>query len=108
MDLRELEVQGKLQVKIGRALLRHKLIMLGNVLLVAWLFATILMAIWFLAYAVAGETLVQVWGADLMGLTVPEFTALNASAMIAFKLAAALLLLCPGLALRLCGGAMET
>lgn len=105
--LEELETQGKLQVKIGRTLLRAKLIMIGNVLLVAWLMAVVLLYVWYAVYLWVGPAWVATAVISPLGLTVEQFQRLNIVAMTAWKLAAALLLLCPGLGFRLCGRAMK-
>ena len=45
-SLEALETRAKLQVKVHRTILRHQLIMVGNALLVAFLFAALLMLLW--------------------------------------------------------------
>ena len=107
MDLTELEIEAKLQVKIERTLLRTKLIMTGNVLLTAWLFAVLILLLWYAVYScVSTDTMLRL-GATPFGVGLPQFQKLNLIAMTGWKLAAYLLLLCPGLACRVCGGAMK-
>ena len=103
----ELEIQGKLQVKIGRTLLRAKLIMAGNVLLVAWLVSIVLATIWYLAYVQAGPSFLTTMVAQQFGLTAQQFQKLNGIGITIWKMVAGLLLLCPGIGLRVCGGAMK-
>lgn len=107
MDLSELETEAKLKVKIGRTLLRAKLIMTGNVLLTACLFAYLLLCLWYVVYLYSGPGLLLRVGGTPFGVDLLWFQKLNLIAMTAWKLAAYLLLLCPGLACRVCGGAMK-
>lgn len=107
VDLAALERQGKLQVKIERTVLRHKLIMIGNVLLVAWLFSVILVTIWYLVYVQASPSALTTIIAQAFGMPLQQFQQFNAIGIGLWKMAAGLLLLCPGLGLRICGTAMK-
>jgi len=107
MDLTELEIEAKLQVKIERTLLRTKLIMLGNALLVAWLVSVVLATIWYLAYVRTGSSSLNTMVAQQFGLTALQFQKLNGIGITIWKMVAGLLLLCPGIGLRVCGEAMK-
>lgn len=103
----ELEIQGKLQVKIGRTLLRAQLIMIGNVLLVAWVMSAALAAIWYFAYVHAGPSALNAMVSQSMGMTAEQFQKFNGIGVGLWKMAAGILLLCPGIGFRLCGEAMK-
>jgi hypothetical protein len=47
------------------------------------------------------------WSQALLGIAPPQVMWLNAVAYAGFKVASILLLLCPGLGLRICGSAMK-
>lgn len=108
MDLTELEIEAKLQVKIERTLLRAKLIMTGNVLLTAWFLAFLLLCLWYVVYSCCSPDFMLKLAALPFGVDLLWFQKLNLVAMTGWKLAAYLLLLCPGLACRICGGAMKS
>jgi len=72
LDKAELEIEAKLQVRIGKALLRAKLITIGNALMMAWLVSAVLATIWYLAYGHAGASL-SAMVAPLMGMSVEEY-----------------------------------
>lgn len=107
LDRTELELQAKLQVKVGRTLLRAKLIMLGNALLVAWLASLVLLLVWWGVYVGGGSDWIVKLVGTQFGLDTAAFTKLNLYAMALWKMAAYLLLLCPGLGLRACGEVMK-
>jgi hypothetical protein len=107
MDLADLEIQGKLQVKVARTILRDKLVMGGNVLLVAYLFSLVLLSIWYVAYLRIGPDQLLSLGVVPPGLTVEQYQHLSVAGLALWKVSGALLLLCPGLALRVCGAAMR-
>jgi len=103
-----LEKQAKLEVKIRRTILRQQLIMLGNALLVSYLFAVLLMCIYFVAIQAGAKALMEEWGRLLWGAEVAkQIPWLSLVAYTAFKMGAALFLLCPGLGLRICGAIMR-
>jgi hypothetical protein len=106
LDKAELEIQAKLEIRIGKALLRAKLIMIGNGLMVAWLASVVLATIWYLAYGHAGASL-SAMVAPMMGMSVEEFMKLNGIGIGLWKMAAGILLLCPGIGFRVCGEAMK-
>lgn len=106
-SLEALETRAKLQVKVHRTILRHQLIMVGNALLVAFLFAALLMLLWSaLIYAGFGTPLLAGTG-ELFQTSARRMLQLGLVGMTAFKLGAVLFLLCPGLGFRLCGSAMK-
>ncbi len=106
-ELQALELKARLQVKVHRTLLRHKLIMLGNSLLVAALFAWLLMLIWTaMMYLGVRDTWLP-WAVSLLGVSTDALWRLSVVGMTGFKLAAILFLLCPGLGFRICGSAMK-
>lgn len=107
MDRTELEVQGRLQVRIAKTVMRTKFIMLGNALLVAWLASVVLVTIWYLAYSFGSPGFFSAIGAQPFGMSLAEFQKLNLVGIMVWKLAAHLLLLCPGLGFRICGAAMK-
>lgn len=105
-EMQALELKAKMQVKVYRTLLRHKLIMCGNALLVGYLFAVLVVVLWTAALVLAGDSYMS-WAADLMKVPPERLEWLSAIGMTGFKLGAALFLLCPGLGLRICGGLMK-
>lgn len=107
LDVEALEARAKLQVKVHRTLLRHQLIMWGNALLVAYLFAVLLPATWFMALSLGGRQLISEWSAPLIGVPAERMLWLSAVMYGGLKVAAFLLLLCPGLGLRITGSAMK-
>ncbi len=103
-----LEKQAKLEVKIRRTILRQQLIVLGNAMLVGYLFAVLVMCIYVVAMQFGGQILMKEWGRLLWGAEAAEHIPwLSLVAYTAFKIGAALLLLCPGLGLRICGAIMR-
>ncbi|MHB8996052.1 MAG: hypothetical protein ACYC63_12470 [Armatimonadota bacterium] len=107
VDRTEMEIQAKLQVRIGKALLRTKLIMIGNGLLVAWAASLVLLLIWYFAYMYVGTSYMERMVCAPFGLTVLQLHKLNIMAMTVWKLASYLLLLCPGIGFRVAGEAMK-
>lgn len=105
-DLAAVEAKAKLQVKVARTVLRHKLIMIGNILLVSYLVALALLVVWFIAYYATGTGMAN-YAAGMLNISLPMFISLNAIAYTATKLVAALLFLCPGIAFKVCGEAMK-
>ncbi|MEN6644275.1 MAG: hypothetical protein ABFE08_17690 [Armatimonadia bacterium] len=100
------EAKARLQVKVARTVMRHKLIMIGNILLVSYLVAVVVLLIWYIAYFVFGQGMAT-WAAGLMYLSVPAFVSLNATAYVWTKIAATVLFLCPGVAFKICGETMK-
>ncbi len=107
VGLEALEARAKLQVKVHRTILRHQLIMIGNVLLVAFLFAVLVLLLWTVLMCLGVETVVLSWTGEVFQTSMRRLLQLSLAGIVAFKLAAVLLLLCPGLAFRICGSAME-
>lgn len=106
-SLEALEVRAKLQVKVHRTLLKHQLIMVGNALLVAFAFAAVILLIWTVMTALGiTEGLLTIY-APLFQTSVRRLMQLSITGIAGFKLAAILLFLCPGLAFRICGNAMQ-
>lgn len=105
-EMQALELKAKMQVRVYRTLMRHKLIMTGNALLVGYLFAVLLVALWTAALMLFGDSYMP-WSADLVKVPPERLMWLSAMGMAGFKLGAALFLLCPGLGLRICGGLMK-
>ncbi|MBU0609812.1 MAG: hypothetical protein KKI08_18150 [Armatimonadetes bacterium] len=107
VNLEALEARAKLQVKVHRTILRHQLIMIGNVLLVAFLFAALILLVWTVMLLLgATEAMFGVY-APLLGTSARRLLQMSIVGMAGFKLASLMLLLCPGLAFRICGNAME-
>jgi hypothetical protein len=107
VDRTELETQAKLQVRVGKAIFRTKLIMIGNGLLVAWVAAMVLLFIWYGVYTYAGTGFMERLVCAPFGLTVLQLQKLNIVGMTAWKLVSHLLLLCPGIGFRVAGEAMK-
>jgi len=106
-SLEALETRAKLQVKVHRTILRHQLIMIGNALLVAFLFAALVLLVWtVMMYLGAGNTMLPC-AASVLAVPAHRLVQLSVAGIVAFKLAAILLLLCPGLGFRICGSAMK-
>lgn len=105
-DLDVATAKAKLEVKVALTVMRHKLIMMGNILLVSYLVAVVLLLVWYTVYFHYGQCTTP-WAASLMHMPVPAFEALSATALVWTKIAAILLFLCPGLAFRICGAAMK-
>jgi hypothetical protein len=57
-------------------------------------------------YLGAGNTMLP-WAASIFGISARRLLQLSTVGMVGFKLAALLLLLCPGLGFRICGAAMK-
>lgn len=106
-DVSLLAQQARLQVKVERTVLRHRLIMMGNVLLVAFLFAALLMLIWIIVLAAGAASTMLPWASGIFSVPADVLLRLNVVGFIAFRFGAVLFLLCPGLAFRICGGAMQ-
>jgi len=106
-SLEALEMRAKLQVRVHRTILRHQLIMIGNVLLVAFLFAALVLLLWTLMVGLGAGQPLLAWAGAIFGTSDRRMLQLSMTAMASFKLAAILLFLCPGLAFRICGSAMQ-
>lgn len=107
-NLDALETRAKLQVRIQRTILRHQLIMIGNALIVAYLFALLVLLIWFGLWSIGGTGIGLVGRvAPVMGITPDALRSIGAMLYGVFKIASILLLLCPGLGFRICGAAMR-
>jgi hypothetical protein len=105
--LETMEAEAKLQLRVARAVLKQRLEMCGNVLLVAWLLAMGMLAIWVAlcplvhAYSLSGS-----WLSPLLRIEPGFLARVNTLGMAGWKLASFLLFLMPGLALKICAGAM--
>lgn len=107
-SLEALETRARLEVKVRRTLLRHQFIMIGNALLTAFLFAVLVLLIWTAMLAFGGTSAgMMAVAAPVMGISVEQMMWLGAVLLVTFKIAAILLLLCPGLGFRICGSAMR-
>lgn len=106
MDREELELLGKLQVKAGRTVLRHSLIMAGNALLLGFVFAAVVVTAWFVVWQTGGAWF-RSFACGLLGLEPAGLGRLMLAAIGLAKIEAIVLLLCPGLALRICGAALK-
>jgi hypothetical protein len=105
VDIESLQAQGRLELRVQRAVWRHKLVTLGNACLVAWVFSVLMLALWYGAYTLlAGTDYAQLWWYDMLRVTSDQFAWLNARLLLVWKLAATFVFLLPGLALRLCAG----
>jgi hypothetical protein len=107
LDMDALEARAKLQLKVHRTLLKHQLMMAGNALLVAFLFAALLMGLWIVMLSSGYLRTMLPWGSALFGLPPEELLRLNVIGFVALRFGVVLLLLCPGLGLRICGSAMK-
>ena len=107
VDRTETEIQARLQVRIGKAILRTKVIKIGNGLLVAWAASLVLLLIWYGVYMLGGLGYMEQMVCQPFGLTVLQLQKLNLIAMTGWKLSSYLLLLCPGIGLRVAGEAMK-
>jgi hypothetical protein len=106
VDRTELETQAKLQVRIGKAVFRTKLIMIGNGLLIAWVVSLVLLLIWYGVYR-SGSGYMEQLVCQPFGVTVLQLQKLNLIGITAWKITSYLLLLCPGIGFRVAGEAMK-
>lgn len=105
--LADMEAEAKLNLRVARAALKMRLGMCGNVLLVAWLLAMLLLALWFAACPLVGAyNLSGTWLSPMLHIEPGFLARVNTLAMAGWKLVSFLFFLLPGLALKICASAM--
>jgi hypothetical protein len=107
VDIEALQAEGKLQVKVARAVSRQRLELIGNVLLVSFLYAYLFLIIWTVVWS-------QLWGTpfysslatNLLGISVRNVVRVNAVAMAGWKICSWFIFFMPGLACKTVAKAM--
>ena len=103
-----LQAEAKLKVKAARAIFRQKLELVGNVFLESFLWAMILLVVWYVAWLVLWQTpSAAAWWYAPLGISKELLAKLNVIALVCWKAASMFLLLIPGIACRTVASAMR-